>query len=111
MTKVEIYQVWALGYAETAEGPECTDVEEFLGEFTDKAEAIAHAEKFKDMSYVLDEDTLSDMDPEEYLEIRVEVMEPIPKEELKDLGPDEETWEVTDVCWSNNIYRPEVKHE
>ena len=107
----EIYQVWALGYAETSEGPECTDVEEFLGEFTDKAEAIAHAEKFKDMSYVLDEDVLSDMDPEEYLEVRVEVMEPIPEEELEDLDPEEETWEVTDVCWSNNIYRPEVKHE
>ena len=107
----EVYQVWALGYAETSEGPECTDVEEFLGEFTDKAEAIAHAEKFKDMSYVFDEDVLSDMDPEEYLEIRVEVMEPIPEEELAELDPDEETWEVTDVCWSNNIYRPEERHE
>ena len=103
----EIYQVWALGYAETSEGPECTDVEEFLGEFTDKAEAIAHAEKFKDMSYVLEEDILSDMDPEEYLEIRVEVMEPIPEDELEDLEPRDETWEVTDICWSNNIYRPE----
>ena len=107
----EVYQVWALGYAETSEGPECTDVEEFLGEFTDKAEAIAHAEKFKDMSYVLDEDVLSDMDPEEYLEIRVEVLEPIPEEELAELAPDEETWEVTDVCWSNNIYMPGERYE
>ena len=107
----EVYQVWALGYAETSEGPEWTDVEEFLGEFTDKAEAIAHAEKFKDMSYVLDEDVLADMDPEEYLEIRVEVLEPIPEEELAELDPEEETWEVTDVCWSNNIYRPEGRHE
>ena len=107
----EVYQVWALGYAETAEGPECTDVEEFLGEFTDKAEAIAHAEKFKDMSYVLDQDVLDDMDPEENLEIRVEVMEPISEEERADLGPDDETWRVTDICWSNNIYMPGERHE
>ena len=107
----EVYQVWALGCVETPEGYECTDVEEFLGEFTDKAEAIAHAEKFKDMSYVLDQDVLDDMDPEEYLEIRVEVMEPIPEEELAELDPDEETWEVTDVCWSNNIYMPGERHE
>ncbi len=107
----EVYQVWALGWAMTAEGQECTDVEEFLGEFTDKAEAIAHAEKFKDMSYIYNAEDLEDFDPEEFLEVRVEVLEPIPEEEREDLGPDDETWEVTDICWSNNIYRPGEKHE
>lgn len=99
----EVYQVWALGCVETPEGYECTDVEEFLGEFTDKAEAIAHAEKFKDMSYVLDQDVLDDMDPEEYLEIRVEVCELIPEEEREE---DEDHVEVVDICWENSIYRP-----
>jgi hypothetical protein len=102
----EVYQVWALGWALTEEGQECTDVEEFLGEFTDKAEAIAHAEKYKDMSYIYDADVLEDFDPEEFLEVRVEVLEPIPEDELD--GTEEETWRVTDVCWSNNIYKPEV---
>lgn len=102
----EVYQVWALGWALTEEGQECTDVEEFLGEFTDKAEAIAHAEKYKDMSYIYDAEDLEDFDPEEFLEIRVEVLEPIPEDELD--GTDDETWEVIDICWSNNIYKPEV---
>lgn len=99
----EVYQVWALGY--NAEG-QCTDYEEFLGEFTDKAVAIAHAEKYKDLSYVYDQDILDDMDDGEYSEVRVEVLEPIPEDELD--GTEEETWRVTDVCWSNNIYKPEV---
>ena len=101
MIRTEVYQVWALGY--DAEG-QCTDYEEFLGEFTDKAEAIAHAEKYKDLSYIYDQDILDDMDDGEYSEVRVEVMKPIPEDELD--GTEEEAWEVTDICWSNEIRKP-----
>lgn len=107
----EVYQVWALGWALTEEGQECTDVEEFLGEFTDKAEAIALAEKFKDMSYLYEAEDLENFDPEEFLEVRVEVLVPIPEEEREGFGPDDETWEVTDICWFNNIYKPGERYE
>jgi hypothetical protein len=50
------------------------------------------------------------MDPEEYLEVRVEVMEPIPEDEQEDLDPDEEAWEVVDIIYSQNIYFPEDKN-
>lgn len=96
----EVYQVWALGY--DAED-ECTDYEEFLGEFTDVAEAIAHAEKFKDISYVYDQETMDEMDDGEYLEVRVEVCELVPEEEKEEDG---DPVEVVDICWENAIYKP-----
>jgi hypothetical protein len=58
--------------------------------------------------YLYDAEDLEDFDPEEFLEVRVEVLVPIPEEEREGFGPDDETWEVTDICWSNNIYKPEV---
>lgn len=105
-----IYQVWALGWVKTEEGEECTDCEEFLGEFHDEKEAAEHADKYKDMSYIYDQNTLNDMDPEEYLEVRIEVMEPIPEDEQEDLGPDDEAYEVVDIIYSRNIYFPEEKN-
>ncbi len=100
-----IYQVWALGYDSENQ---CTDGEEFLGEFTDKAEAIAQAEKFKDLSYLYGEEVLEELDDGVYFEVRVEVLEHLTEEELVDLNPEDERWKVTDFCWTNKIYKPEA---
>lgn len=99
----EVYQVWALGY--DAEGMS-TEYEEFLGEFTDLAEARDHAEKFRDISYVYEQDVLDGMMDGEYMQIKIEVMQPIPEDEREGLGPDDETWEVVDIIYERDIYLP-----
>jgi hypothetical protein len=65
------YEIWALGY--DSEG-EATDFDMDLGEFSDPQDAIEHARKFKDATYVLSADELYDLREEgtDYLELRVE---------------------------------------
>lgn len=65
------YEIWVLGY--DSEG-EPTDFDKDLGEFKDPNEAIEHAKKFKDATYVLSADELYDLREEgtDYLELRVE---------------------------------------
>ena len=65
------YEIWVLGY--DADG-EPTDFDKDLGEFKDPKEAIEHAKKFKDVSYVLSADEMYYLREEgtDYLELRVE---------------------------------------
>lgn len=65
------YEIWVLGY--DADG-EPTDFDKDLGEFKDPNEAIEHAKKFKDASYVLSADEMYYLREEgtDYLELRVE---------------------------------------
>lgn len=89
------YEVWALGYdAEQL----CTDVEEFLGSFTDKNAAIEHAKKFKDISYVYDQATIDGyLEPGDYMEI---VVETIREGDLSNTN--------IETVYSNMIYMPEA---
>ena len=66
------YEVWALGY--TVDG-DATEFDRYLGgEFKDPNEAIEHAKKFKDASYVLSADEMYYLREEgtDYIEIGVE---------------------------------------
>ena len=65
------YEIWVLGY--DADG-EATDFDKDLGEFKEPKEAIEHAKKFKDASYVLSADEMYYLREEgtDYLELRVE---------------------------------------
>ena len=65
------YEIWVLGY--DADG-EPTDFDKDLGEFKEPNEAIEHAKKFKDASYVLSADEMYYLREEgtDYLELRVE---------------------------------------
>ena len=65
------YEIWVLGY--DADG-EPTDFDKDLGEFKDANDAIEHAKKFKDASYVLSADEMYYLREEgtDYLELRVE---------------------------------------
>ena len=65
------YEIWVLGYDKDGEA---TDFDMDLGEFKDPQEAIEHARKFKDATYVLSADELYYLREEgtDYLELRVE---------------------------------------
>ena len=65
------YEIWVLGY--DADG-EPTDFDKDLGEFKEPNDAIEHAKKFKDASYVLSADEMYYLREEgtDYLELRVE---------------------------------------
>ena len=65
------YEIWVLGY--DADG-EATDFDKDLGGFKDPKDAIEHAKKFKDASYVLSADEMYYLREEgtDYLELRVE---------------------------------------
>lgn len=65
------YEIWVLGY--DADG-EPTDFDKDLGEFKEPNEAIEHAKKFKDASYVLSADEMYYLREEgtDYLELRIE---------------------------------------
>lgn len=65
------YEIWVLGY--DADG-EPTDFDKDLGEFKEPNDAVEHAKKFKDASYVLTADEMYYLREEgnDYLELRVE---------------------------------------
>lgn len=65
------YEIWVLGY--DADG-EPTDFDKDLGEFKEPNDAVEHAKKFKDASYVLSADEMYYLREEgnDYLELRVE---------------------------------------
>lgn len=70
------FEVWALGFDRD---DFCTDVEEFLGSFSNKIDAINHAKKFKDISYIYDQTAIQDyLQPGDYFEIRVESVQTLP---------------------------------
>jgi hypothetical protein len=94
----EVFQVWALGYQGNKEA---NDYEEFLGEFTDAQEAIQHAMRFKDISYVYDADILEEMAEDEYMTVRVEKCVVIEPEDDED-----DYVEVEDIIWENDIFMP-----
>lgn len=54
MAKVR-YEIWALGYDKDMM---CTDIEEYLGEFTDKEKAINQAKSYQSISDVYDQSTI-----------------------------------------------------
>lgn len=64
------YELWALGY--DAYGY-CTDLEEFLGEFTSKEEAIAKAKTITSAEAIFSKADL-DWLPGDYIEVRVETI-------------------------------------
>ena len=94
----EVFQVWALGYDGDGEP---NDYEEFLGEFRDAKTAIDHALRFKDISYVYEDEVFEDMEPDEFMTVRVEkCIVVVPEDE------DDDPVEVEDVIWENDIYMP-----
>ena len=96
------YEIWVLGY--DADG-EPTDFDKDLGEFTDPQDAIEHAKKFKDATYVLSADELYYLREEgtDYLELRVEAC-------FEDEDEDGEFFtECEDVIYEVTLPIPEVE--
>ena len=96
------YEIWVLGY--DADG-EPTDFDLDLGEFKDSADAIEHAKKFKDATYVLSADTLYYLREEgtDYLELRVEAC-------FEDEDEDGEPFtECEDVIYETTLTIPEIE--
>ena len=96
------YEIWVLGY--DSEG-EPTDFDMDLGEFKDPQDAIEHARKFKDATYVLSADELYDLREEgtDYLELRVEAC-------FEDEDEDGEFFtECEDVIYEATLPIPEVE--
>lgn len=94
----EVFQVWALGYQGNREA---NDYEEFLGEFLDAQEAIQHAMRFRDISYVYEDEVLEDLAEDEYMTVRVEKCVVVEPEDDED-----DYVEVEDVIWENDIFMP-----
>ena len=96
------YEIWVLGY--DADG-EPTDFDLDLGEFKEPNEAIEHAKKFKDATYVLSADTLYYLREEgtDYLELRVEAC-------FEDEDEDGELFtECEDVIYETTLTIPEIE--
>ena len=96
------YEIWVLGY--DADG-EPTDFDKDLGEFKDPNEAIEHAKKFKDASYVLSADEMYYLREEgtDYLELRVEAC-------FEDEDEDGELFtECEDVIYETTLTIPEIE--
>ena len=96
------YEIWVLGY--DADG-EPTDFDKDLGEFKDSADAIEHAKKFKDATYVLSADELYYLREEgtDYLELRVEAC-------FEDEDEDGEFFtECEDVIYEVTLPIPEIE--
>jgi hypothetical protein len=102
MEKEIFYEIWVLGY--DSEG-EATDFDMNLGEFSDPQDAIEHARKFKDATYVLSADELYDLREEgtDYLELRVEAC-------FEDEDEDGEFFtECEDVIYEATLPIPEIE--
>lgn len=97
------YEIWVLGY--DSEG-EATDFDMNLGDgFKDSADAIEHAKKFKDATYVLSADELYYLREEgtDYLELRVEAC-------FEDEDEDGEFFtECEDVIYEATLPIPEIE--
>ena len=96
------YEIWVLGY--DADG-EPTDFDKDLGEFKDANDAIEHAKKFKDASYVLSADEMYYLREEgtDYLELRVEAC-------FEDEDEDGELFtECEDVIYEATLPIPEIE--
>ncbi len=96
------YEIWVLGY--DADG-EPTDFDKDLGEFKDPQDAIEHAKKFKDATYVLSADELYYLREEgtDYLELRVEAC-------FEDEDEDGEFFtECEDVIYEVTLPIPEIE--
>lgn len=96
------YEIWVLGYDKDGEA---TDFDKDLGEFKDPQDAIEHAKKFKDATYVLSADELYDLREEgtDYLELRVEAC-------FEDEDEDGEFFtECEDVIYEATLPIPEVE--
>lgn len=96
------YEIWALGY--DSEG-EATDFDMNLGECKDPQDAIEHARKFKDATYILSADELYDLREEgtDYLELRVEAC-------FEDTDEDGEFFtECEDVIYEATLPIPEIE--
>ena len=96
------YEIWVLGYDKDGEA---TDFDTNLGEFKDSAEAIEHAMKFKDATYVLSADELYNLreDGTDYLELRVEAC-------FEDEDEDGEFFtECEDVIYEATLPIPEIE--
>jgi hypothetical protein len=101
MEKEIFYEIWALGYDKDGEA---TDFDMNLGEFSDPQDAIEHARKFKDATYVLSADELYDLREEgtDYLELRVEAC-------FEDEDEDGELFtECEDVIYETTLPIPEL---
>jgi hypothetical protein len=102
MEKEIFYEIWALGYDKDEEA---TDFDMDLGEFSDPQDAIEHARKFKDATYVLSADELYDLREEgtDYLELRVEAC-------FEDEDEDGEFFtECEDVIYEATLPIPEIE--
>lgn len=96
------YEIWVLGYY--SEG-DASDFDRVLGEFTDPQDAIEHARKFKDATYILSADELYDLREEgtDYLELRVEAC-------FEDEDEDGELFtECEDVIYEATLPIPEIE--
>lgn len=96
------YEIWALGYDSESEA---TDFDMNLGEFTDPQDAIEHARKFKDATYILSADELYYLREEgtDYLELRVEAC-------FEDEDEDGEFFtECEDVIYEATLPIPEIE--
>lgn len=96
------YEIWALGYDKDGEA---TDFDLDLGEFKDPQDAIEHARKFKDATYVLSADTMYYLREEgtDYLELRVEAC-------FEDEDEDGELFtECEDVIYEATLPIPEIE--
>jgi hypothetical protein len=101
MEKEIFYEIWVLGYDKDGEA---TDFDMNLGEFSDPQNAIEHARKFKDATYVLSADELYDLREEgtDYLELRVEAC-------FEDEDEDGELFtECEDVIYEATLPIPEL---
>jgi hypothetical protein len=102
MEKEIFYEIWALGYDKDGEA---TDFDMNLGEFSDPQDAIEHARKFKDATYILSADELYDLREEgtDYLELRVEAC-------FEDEDEDGEFFtECEDVIYEATLPIPEIE--
>ena len=97
------YEIWVLGYDKDGEA---TDFDMNLGDgFKDSADAIEHAMRFKDATYVLSADELYNLreDGTDYLELRVEAC-------FEDEDEDGEFFtECEDVIYEATLPIPELE--
>ncbi len=88
--KKDWFEVWALGYDEDGW---CTDVEELLGTFEDKQEAVHFAENYNSIDDVYTAEEKEYLEKGDYLEIRVE--------KVRDMG---EYTENVETIYSEYVY-------